>query len=422
MHKINNLHVDSAKRKEYVNSLPAEIYPYILSLSSTGIGANNQLYRGSYDVLMNSLAEKSGGFDKILPKMEETEYSEYIMRDFLTTVANVGEYAKIMPADKSLQEKYMKTFFSGLASTPGQIASFSLSVNSLLKNPKTRESAENAMFSSYESTLQTINDNPGDKYAQNSKEIMQYWMLDNLPAETLKQRGISIDQKVVDVDKRLTIPVDDWIKNAEREDGVPVLKGKVFFTSLDDKDEWEHYNLLKSRAKQFGYAVTSTKTGYMLTKDTEVVSGDRKENVKIEFEITQKLDDVSETLADPKTFFVSNRGHCFQFDDVWNNLISQNTEASIRKIGFLGSCGGGTHVPGLSQKNLDFDFIGTVGTGRGDINNEILLWTMEGIKKGITNYVDLETYIKKNYQGYSSTADLANYQFPKTFAVAQLLK
>jgi hypothetical protein len=133
-------------------------------------------------------------------------------------------------------------------------------------------------------------------------------------------------------------------------------------------------------------------------------------------EVTNNPKYTQEVIDDPEYFLISNRGHSFSFDKVWDTPTGYENE--LQRIGIVGSCTGVNSIssgPSKSYKNTAF--FATAGTGKGAYNNKITLSVIDSLEKGTTNYVEMWDDAK---QKIGKEGDAAYYVGPDTFFVDEL--
>lgn len=84
-----------------------------------------------------------------------------------------------------------------------------------------------------------------------------------------------------------------------------------------------------------------------------------------------------EAIENPDIQTIGHRGHSFELDDTfW-----QSAKPPYSKLLFFGSCGGFRDIPGIVKLygGKGAQFIATLGTGKGSVNNRLLLYVLNQI-------------------------------------------
>ena len=189
--------------------------------------------------------------------------------------------------------------------------------------------------------------------------------------------------------KELEIPMDDFIKQSKKRDGIPVLKAAIIFTNTDESGERAYYQGYRQIGGGFKVVPgESTAEKYVLERAGTIKRADGSSIPVIFRQEVFKDPGVMKKIEDDDSyFFIANRGH--SFSDIFEK-DSQYYSNNIKRIVLDGACKGFSRVPGYQEHHRESAFFATVGTGMGEINNRNTLSIFNGLEQGSSNYVDLQ--------------------------------
>jgi hypothetical protein len=403
---VNRLHNQPRVRKGLVRVLPEEMKIEILSQSLKSLGGDNGLYRSSEELIFRDLVDSSGGEKRFIDFLERRGYNLEHEKTgkVLRMLAACGQLDKVIPKEETKRREVYSIVLKTLAEESFSRAGGT--VSSILKNPELREDFAETLLEEYE-----LVEGP-------EKDFLQYTIRQNKEYLDEGDTGVrdaldNPNQRVMEVEKKLIVPIDTFIENSEKREGVPVLKVAVVFTDVEEDPEMEaSFERFKNVGGEFKLVETTEKS-YILERKGKI-SG---EEVIFRMEVFRNPEGIDKIREDAGYFMLTSKGHSFSSERIWEN--QQGYKNEVPRIGYIGSCIG---FNGVSEKKLtqiyeNTAFFATSSTVTSSLNNKNILNIFNGLEEGYRDYGKLTSYVKeKAGKGDKVTA----WSGPETFFVDDL--